>query len=181
VGESERDFRVRLQQAAREQRDAGVEKLRRSYGSRMAAIEERIRRAGQAAEREREQASQQTMQTAISAGATLLGALLGRKAVSSASMGRAAGTLRAGSRTWKERQDVARAEETVEAMRRQLAELESEFAAEVQAIESAASAATGAFETISIKPRKTNIAVRFVALSWVPHWLDAEGNVQPAH
>ena len=120
------------------------------------------------------------MQTAISAAATLLGAFLGRKATSTSNMGRAATTLRAGSRTWKETQDIARAEETVEALRQQLAELESQFAAEAQAIESAASAAAETLERVSIKLKKTNITVRLVALSWLPHWLDAQGDVQPA-
>ena len=79
-GESERDFRVRLQQAGRENRDASVEKLRRAYAPKMAAFEKRIRRAEQAAERERQQASQQKMQAAVWIGAALLGAFLGRKA-----------------------------------------------------------------------------------------------------
>ncbi|MBS1213259.1 MAG: hypothetical protein H6R26_1876, partial [Proteobacteria bacterium] len=99
-GESERDFRLRLQQAGRENRDESVEKLRKAYAPKMAALEERIRRAEQAAQREKEQANQQKVQTAISVGATLLGAFLGRKAVSTATMGRAATAARAGSRTW---------------------------------------------------------------------------------
>jgi hypothetical protein len=98
-GESERDFRLRLQQAGRENRDGSVEKLRKAYAPKMAALEERIRRAEQATEREKEQANQQKLQTAISVGATLLGAFLGRKAVSTATMGRAATAARAGSRT----------------------------------------------------------------------------------
>ena len=55
-GESERDFRVRLQQHAREQRDAAVEKLRQKYAPKIAALEERRRRSEQAVERESEQA-----------------------------------------------------------------------------------------------------------------------------
>ena len=97
-------------------------------------LEEKIRRAEQAAEREKEQANQQKMQTAISIGSTLLGAFLGRKVTSAANMGRAATTLRSGGRTWKETQDIARAQETVGALRQQMADLESQFAAEAQAI-----------------------------------------------
>ena len=179
-GESERDFRVRLQQAGREKRDGNVEKLRRAYAPKMAALEERIRRGEQAAERERQQASQQKMQAAISVGATLLGAFLGRKAVSTSTMGRAATATRAGSRAWKETQDVARAVETVEALRQQLADLEAQFAAETQALQLAFSPATETFDTVSVKLKKTNIAVRLVALSWMPHWQDSQGNVQPA-
>jgi len=180
AGETERDFRARLQQAAREKRDAGLEKLRRSYAPRMASLQDRIRRAGRATEREKEQAQQQKIQTAISVGATLLGAFLGRKAVSTATMGRAATAARAGSRTWKEAQDVARAAETVEALRRQLAELESQFEADAQALESAGDAAAEAFETVSVRLRKTNIALRFVALCWAPYWQDAQGDLRPA-
>ncbi len=84
-------------------------------------------------------------------------------------MGRAATAARAGSRTWKETQDIVRAKETVEAGRQQLAGMEAQFAAEVQAIESAASAATEALETVSIKLKKTNITVRLVALGWAPY------------
>lgn len=178
--ESERDFRVRLQQAGREKRDESVERLRRAYAPKMAAIEERIRRAEQAAEREREQASQQKMQTAISVGATLLGAFLGRKAVSAATMGRAATAARAGSRAWKESQDVARAAETVEAMKQQLTDLESQLTAEMQALEASMSAAGEVFETVPVKLKKANIAVRLVALCWVPHWQDEQGNTAPA-
>ncbi len=179
-GETERDFRARLQVAARERRDQEVEKLRKKYAPKMAALEERIRRAEQAAEREKEQAKQQKMQTAISVGATLLGAFLGRKAVSTATMGRAATAARAGSRAWKEAQDVARAAESVEAVRQQLADLEQQFNEEARAIEEAAGDAAGPLETISVKPKKANIAVRLTALAWTPYWRDPHGGLRAA-
>ena len=180
AGESERDFRVRLQQAGRETRDGSVEKLRKTYAPKMAALQEKIRRAEQMAEREREQASQQKLQAALSVGTTLLGAFLGRKVISAGSLGRASTAARAGSRTWKEMQDVARAGETVEALKQQLADMEAEFTAEVQALESAASPATEVLDRVSVKLKKTNIAVRLIALCWTPHWQDAQGNIQPA-
>jgi hypothetical protein len=131
-------------------------------------------------ERETEQASQQKMQTAVSFGTTLLGAFLGRKAVSSSSMGRAATAVRAGSRAWKETQDIARAKETLQALEQQLSELESQFAAEVEAIDSSVSAASEALEKVPVKLKKTNISVRLVALCWLPHWRDPEGTLRPA-
>ena len=179
-GESERDFRLRLQQAGREKRDASVEKLRKTYAPKVTALEERIRRAEQAEEREKEQAKQQKMQTAISVGATLLGAFLGRKAVSTATMGRAATAARSGSRILKETQDVARAAETVEALKKQLSDLEAQFTAETQALEEAVSPSTEQFETVVVKLKKTNIAVRLVSLCWIPHWRDSQGNLRPA-
>src|SRR6266540_2265266 len=58
-GESERDFRVRLQQLAREQRDQAVEKLRQRYAPKFAALEEKRRRAEQTVAREAEQSKTQ--------------------------------------------------------------------------------------------------------------------------
>ena len=84
VNESERDFRVRLQQKAREQRDEATEKLRQKYAPKFAALQEQMRRAQAAVEREKDQARQQKMQTALSFGATLLGGFLGRKVISTA-------------------------------------------------------------------------------------------------
>ncbi|HWB86106.1 MAG TPA: hypothetical protein VG675_18325 [Bryobacteraceae bacterium] len=177
-GESERDFRARLQHSAREQRDAKVEELRKTYASKTAALEEKIRRAQQTAGREKQQADQQKVQTAISVGATLLAAFLGRKTISSATIGRATTAARAGSRTWKETQESARAEQTVEELQRQRAELESQFNADAKSIEIAANTET--LDTVIVKPKKANIAVRLTALAWLPQWLDAQGGVQSA-
>lgn len=179
-GETERDFRARLRQAARERRDEAIERLRKAYAPKIAALEERLRRAEQAAAREKEQAGRQRLEVAISVGATLLGALLGRKAVSSSTLGRAATTARAGTRAWKEAQDVARATETVETLRGKLAELEAQLAAEVAKIESAIDPTTEALETVAIRPKKTNIAVPLMALCWAPYWRDPDGNLTPA-
>ena len=45
AGESERDFRLRLAQAARESRDAAVEKLRASYAPQVARLTQRVQTA----------------------------------------------------------------------------------------------------------------------------------------
>ena len=124
-GESERDFRVRLQQLSREKRDEAVEKLRQKYAPKVAALEERKRRAEQAVEREAEQAQGQKVQTAISFGATLLSSFFGRKSLNLSTLGRATTAARGVSRTMKETSDVDRAQETVEAVNQQLADLDA--------------------------------------------------------
>ena len=57
IDEGEGDFRVRLSQASREQRDAATAKLRAKYAPKMATLNERLRRAEQAVEREAAQAA----------------------------------------------------------------------------------------------------------------------------
>jgi hypothetical protein len=179
-GESERDFRVRLQQSAREQRDAAAEKLRQKYAPRIAALEEKKRRAEQAVEREAEQAKDQKMQTAISFGATLLSSFLGRKAISLTSLGRATSAARGVGRSMKEAQDVDRAEETVAAVNQQLADLDAEFKDETAAIEKSIDPQSEQLETVSLKPRKANISVKLLTLAWAPYWHNAQGQAAPA-
>jgi hypothetical protein len=179
-GESERDFRVRLQQTTHEQRDAASDALRRKYAPRIATLQERIRRAEQAVERESQQASQQTLQTAISVGATLLGAFMGRRAVSASTLGRATTAARGAGRVMKESADVGRARETLEALREQLAELEAQFRAETDVIGARVDPLTEPLETVRIRPTRQNIAVRLVALAWRPGWRAAGGAVTPA-
>ena len=93
--------------------------------------------------RESEQASQQKIQTALSFGATIMGALLGRKAVSAGTLGRATTAARGVGRTMKETSDVKRASETVEAVRAQVRELEEQLREETQTLAAAFDRAGG--------------------------------------
>jgi hypothetical protein len=175
-----RRARARARSQSREQRDSQIENLRNSYGPRIAALQERIRRAEQAVARESSQASQAKLQTAISFGTTLLGAFLGRKAVSVAALGRATTAVRGVGRSVKEQQDVGRAAESVEALQAQLAELETQLQSETQTLEGKIDAQTEQLEIVTIKPKKTNISIQLVALAWAPHWRDESGVITSA-
>ena len=164
--ESEREFRARLQQASRESRDGALEALGKKYGPKQAALDEKLRRAQQAVAREQEQASGQKLQTAISLGATLVGALFGRKSISVGTIGRATTAARGVGRSMKESEDVGRAQETVAAVQEQLRQLDEQLSAETAAFEAANDVATETLENLSIKPKKTNLTVKLVALVW---------------
>jgi hypothetical protein len=179
-GESERDFRVRLQQLARERRDELKEKLRQKYAPKLAALAERARRARQAVDREAAQARQSTVQTAISFGTTVLGAIFGRKTFSAGNIGRASTAARGVGRSYKESQDVGRARETVEAINQQAQDLESQLQAEMAELDRKLDPATEPLESVALRPKKTDITVRTVALAWMPHWRLADGSDVPA-
>jgi hypothetical protein len=179
-GEPERDFRIRLTQGAREKRDLQIERLRKKYAPRIAALQDRIRRAEQAVEREKAQATQQKLSTAISFGATLLSALTGRKAVSQSTLGRAATTARGASRTMKEAQDVARAAESVEALARQLGELQALLDQETAEVKASADPMAEELEPCEVRPKKADISVSLVSLAWFPYWRDEKGGIAPA-
>ena len=168
AGESERDFRARLQQASRESRDEALDRLRKKYAPKQAALDEKLRRAQQTVQREREQATGQKLQTAISVGATLVGALFGRKAISATTIGRATTAARGVGRAMNEAEDIERAQETVAAIEEQRHQLDEELRAETATLEAASDAATERLETIVVKPKKANVTVKLLALVWMP-------------
>ena len=168
IGESEGDFRVRLQLAARERRDQVVHALRAKYEPKFSTLNERIRRAEQAIEREAAQARSAKLSTAVSVASTLLGALFGRKAISASTVGRAGTSIRGATRALEQSQDVARAGETADALRQQLADLEARFQDELAQVESANDPTLEVFETLELKPKKGDVLVKLVALAWVP-------------
>lgn len=176
-GESERDFRIRLQQFAREERDEAAEKLRQKYAPKLAAFQERNRKAEAAVQVQLEQAKVSKWQTFISLGATVLGAFMGRKAISSGTIGKATTTARGVGRSMKESQDVSRAEENVAALQQQLADLESQFKSEMDALSARFDPATEELESIAMRPKKTDIKLKTIALAWVPQWQSEAGQV----
>jgi DNA helicase HerA-like ATPase len=179
-GQSESEFRAELRQQLHEARDRELEKLRRSYAPRLASLAQRIRRAEARVEREQSQYQQQKVQTAISMGATLLGALFGRKLGSVGSVGRATTAARGASRAARERTDALRAAEDADELRQQLAGLEAELEAELGAVRGTADASRLELGELAIRPRKTDLAVERVALVWTPWRVDDRGFAAPA-
>jgi hypothetical protein len=166
-GESEGDFRARLAHAYREQRDGEKEKLRQRFAPKLAALEEQVRQAESRVEREKSQYTQQTAQAAISVGATVLGALFGRKVASVGNLGRGTTAMRAGARAMREREDIGRAQEGVEAKRQRLDDLQAEFDAGTKALASAPDPASLRLEEVRVAPRKGDLSLTRLALAWV--------------
>ena len=93
--------------------------------------------------------------------------------------GRRTGTaIRSAGRAARSRQDVAHAEETADAAREQLAELEQEFEGELQKLELASDAEEPLEEEV-IRPPLNAISLRVVALAWLPYGVDAAGQPVP--
>ncbi len=100
----------------------------------------------------------------MSLGATLLGALMGRKAVSLSTLGRATTAARGVGRAMKESADVARAAQQLEAARHELAELQTTL--EVASAALPPLDAPVPLETIEIKPKRGAVDVMLVTLAW---------------
>lgn len=178
--ESEGDFRVRLKQAAVEQRDLGIEKLRKKYAPKLKALEERIRKAELNVAEQKSQVKQQALSTALSVGTTVLGALFGRKLRSSTNVSKAATSMRSASRIASEKSDVTRAEQNAEALEEQLEALEEDFTRDSEALRAALDPDALELTEISIRPRKSDLSVDQVALVWTPWIVNNVGIAEPA-
>jgi hypothetical protein len=179
-GEARPEFMIRVREAVREQRDGAIEKLRRQYAPKLATLQERIRKAEARVGRERSEYDQHKLQTAVSLGSTVLGALLGRKAVSMGTIGRATTTVRGMGRAARQKGDIDQARQDLAALQQQLVELEQRFEAEAAGLQALDADRMEIVEK-EIRPRKTDIAVSRVALVWLPHWVDASGIATPAY
>ncbi len=175
-GESEDAFRGRLVHRAREQRDLKIEKLRKRYGKRLATCEDRIRRAEQRLARETEQYQAAKMNTVVSIGATVIGALFGRKLTGYRTVSGAGSSVRRAQRATIERGDIRRAEAELDSQRANLAEMTSAFQDEVADIEAAFDPAHLELEVIRVFPRKSDITVPVFGLVWIP-WAMGTGGV----
>lgn len=150
AGESEADFRIRLQQQAKEQRDLEVGKLRVSYDKKAGGLHHKLRKAEREIEEQRSQASQKKMESAISIGGALLGAFLGRKKFSSSTFNKIGTAARHTGYAAKEARDVRELEASVNTQ-------------------------TEPLEEVSVRPKTTDINVLLVALLWLPFRQSSDG------
>jgi hypothetical protein len=164
-GESRADFAARASLAQREFRDEKVSGLRTKFAPKLAAIDARIARAVVTVQKQKDQARNANIQTAISVGTTILGALFGRKALSASTISKAGTAARGASRAMREGADVAHAEESVESLQAERARLEGDFAAESASL--TASLQEPAIESAALKPSRGGITVRLFGLGWI--------------
>ena len=177
--ESRGDFMARLTQAAREGRDLKVEKLRRKYSAKFNTLNNRLMRAEQAVMREKEQSQSSKIQTAISFGTAILGAFMGRKAVSVGSAGRFGTAMRSASRIRKESMDIDRAKETLEATRLQLEELDQRLQDDIERIGADFVPEEESIQEVLVKPKSSDMTLEFFGLVWMPYRRDARGQLSP--
>jgi hypothetical protein len=164
--ESEADFRVRLRQRQREQRDKAVAALRQKYAKKHDALTAKIRRAAERVDREKSQFQGEATRTIVSVGTSILNAVLGRKAISQRTVTGAATAARGASRAANQRGDVARAQAALDALVDQQRQLDEQLHQDVMALEAAAREAS--VVEYPVRPKKADVSVEKVSLVWVP-------------
>ncbi|MGB8332357.1 MAG: DUF87 domain-containing protein [Polyangiales bacterium] len=154
-------FLARVQLARRERRDAAVDDLRQRFAKEVERIEERIGRTQARLEREQSQYDQQKLQTGISMGATVLGALFGGRG-----LGRATTAARNAGRIAREHEDIKRAEDDLRDLARARRELEAEVEQAVQELQHQTELDAAEIEEILVRPIKSDLQVSDLKLAW---------------
>ncbi len=171
--ETEQQFRLRCSQALREKRDAEVDKVRKRFEAKLTTLQRRELQKSQAVQRETQQAGARTTDAIVSAGATILGAFLGRKSPSASKIGT---SINKGTRVLQDRGDVARAQEALDQTKAEIAALEAEMQSELAAVSATPVQAEAIqLDTVSVTPTARDVAVRYLGVAWVPYLQGADG------
>ena len=164
--EPEGDFKSRLQVLLHEKRDDEMEKIRRKYAPKLTSLQEQLRKAEARVEKEKDQYGQQKVSTAISFGATILGALMGRGAMSVGTVGRASTAIKGVGRATREKRDIEMAQDSVEAVAERMDTMQQELDAEMERIKSEMDIEGLEISSTRIRPRKTDITLMSFGLGW---------------
>jgi hypothetical protein len=158
-GEDEADFLVRVRERLDELKEEALEELRERYASKEARLEEQLKRAREKLAKEKEDQTS----SLISVGASLIGALFGGRGLSASKIGTA---INRSGRVLRERGDLSRAEAKVEEILDKIEDLETELEEKIDAIDEQYSTDNYPVEEFSIRPKKSDIAVKEMALVW---------------
>ena len=178
--ETEGDFRARLQDAASEKRDVAIAAIRKRYASKVTTLENRLLRAEQAISREKEQSTKKKLDTAISFGTAILGAVLGRKKLTTSTATKIGTAIKTAGGASKEAADVERARETAEKVKADMADLNTALEKEIDELDTSFNAQDEELKEIVVRAKSTDIHVSLTGLAWLPYAADDDGRLRPA-
>jgi hypothetical protein len=164
-GETPQEFRLRLTQAAREKRDAEVDKIEDRYEKQLTRLGERLRRAQAMLDKREAEASARKRETLVSIGESVVGMFLGRRSTRTASS-----SLRRMRMSSSAKMRAEEAEENVEALQAEVQAMNEKLAQEVAEITAKWDQAALEFEEVAVTPRRADVDISYVAIGWVPHW-----------
>ena len=165
-GQSLEEFKQEVADLLRERKSQAIEKIEAKYRKRYQKLEDRLVRAQARLEKEKEDVSSRGVDTAVSFGVAILGALFGRKVLSSGTASRAGRGIRSASRMMREREDVKRAEEEIERIKKKMDDLEEALQEEIEAVSERFALDNFEIETFFLGPRRSDISQAKVFLLW---------------
>ncbi len=166
IGETEDDFRIRMTQAMRENREAKIQKLRETYEEKSAVLNKKLKNAEEKVAAKQNKTIWQMFETIISFCGSILGALMGR-GVTKGTINQASSSLKRAGKIGMGNKETSQAKEDLESYQSQLKELEEGFRKETDLIYDSNKIENMQTEKIVITPRKSDISVDKIAILWM--------------
>jgi len=163
IGESESDFRARVDGVLKEKKEAEIEKIEKKYKTKFERLQDKLQRLEVKLEKEKSDVTAKTTDSILDVGLGILGALFGRK---SSAVTKTASALRKGGRILKEKKDVEAVEAQIEEVKEDIKALHEELEAEIEKIEEKYDPSNYEIEPFAIKPRRSDVSVEDIALLW---------------
>jgi hypothetical protein len=165
MDESERDFRIRCQEVAREKRDAQIDALSEKFEKKRRRIERKIEKQQMKMEESEDKYNALKRETYLTAGESALSFLLGRRST------RIASTLSRRHRMASQaKADIEEAKEEIARLKEDLKRVDEEAKEAAREIGDKWARAVSEIRKVEIRPRKSDIEVVYFALAWAPFW-----------
>lgn len=158
------DFKSRMLDFIRVEKDKAVERLTEQYGKKEEKLEKDFIKLQEKLEKEEADVKAITTQSALTLGSSVLGALLGRTKVGTLNTG-VTGLNRA-SRILKEKKDVEQVKKKIDTLSENIQKLEEELKQNIENMAGKFDIDNYPVETISIKPKKSDIFGINVSILW---------------
>lgn len=170
LSESNEAFRMKVQQVAREERDEELDELQDKYKAKFERLEERIRKEQQDLEDAEADLKGRRTDEVVGVAETIFSVFVKRRRRSFGSVS----TKRRMTR--KAKQSVIESEEDLNKLYRDVEELEEELKEKLDKVRVKWDTIANDITTKEIKPRRTDVIVDSILLSWLPYWVAPNGS-----
>ena len=168
ANESEKEFRIRLTRLAQEKKAEALAKLKDKYGPKLRTLQDRLDAAHDRADDHAREVERQKINATVNVGATVIGAMFGRKMLSSRNIDRAARAYNDMARVERKEARAQAARESVESLDERLLALSQDFDQAAAQIVRDYDISDEALDVVRVRAKKANIKVDFVGIAWVP-------------
>lgn len=167
-GESAVEFAARCADAAKQNRDTEVDKLRERMETKLTRLKTKLSKEERELEEDKDDYKSRKNEEMLSAGETIAGffGVLGRRRSSGLST-----AARKRRMTQNAKADIRESEEEIERLTEEMEDLETELKEKVEDIVSRWEKALDDEETFQLKPRRTDVQVTLVTPVWIPGYL----------
>jgi hypothetical protein len=166
--ETDVQFIQRVADVLRQKKEVEADKVKERYAKKQRQLEVRLEKAYARIDKEKEDVRARGIDTALSIGATIFGALFGRKTLSVTNANRTVRSARSAGRILKEQGDVQRAKENASIIQEDLDILALELQEKLGELSVKYDPQNYPIEIINITPRHSDIYNLQVQLVWEP-------------